>query len=771
MRFQAVHKLVSYLLAAAAVTLVTTSGAVPLPTLGLIVLVGVLSWFVEPGTRMGSLLDRAGLVFNVGALSFFALSLFEVVRSFPQPDLTPVLNLVLFLLGYKLFHRRGNRDYLQLYILSFLLVLGAAWLAQSVLFVVGFSAYVVLATWTLILFHLRREIEDNYLVKHRRDADSEKVTAARVLNSRRVVGGAFFAVTALVAVGVLAGSGLVFAFVPRIGLGFLSGGVRHHATLIGFSTEVTLGHHGVLSSDNDTVVLRARVPRIAALPDDAARGRAISSLYWRGTVYDTYQNGRWLTAVEKREKTILSKDYLHPQDDGSTVWYVESPQAPRDPLPTRGPRPRIPLSQTDEQEITVVGLSSPVAFALDQPIAFRMPQARLSSWRQLGLEPRASGEVGLVVRSARPDGQAMGDTHDFSGAQYFAYSRDPLFHPDLHGGIPLGDMEAGALDNYLRVPLSLSGRLGELATSVAKGKPTALGKVRAIVDWLRSTHGYTTNLQRNERIADPLEDFIFTQTAGHCEYFASAAAVMLRLVGVPTRYVNGFLGGEWNEFGEHITVRDNRAHSWVEAYLGALGWVRVDATPAAPIPTRMGRLRQIFDSVDQFWGRWVIDYDANRQLELARKLGRQMGLQSKAAGHPPISWPSKKVVALLAVALAAAVAAWALARRRWQPRRAAAGGARQRGEPPIARLYHRALGRLAGKGWFRATTETPREFASRLGKAAVPGAELLARLTEHYEASRYGDRVIDAAVVEDLGRDLSSLGVGRPPAAAPAPPA
>ena len=145
-------------------------------------------------------------MFNVLALAFFGLSLFEVIDSFPEPELTPILNVVLFLLGYKLFHRRNNRDYLQIYILSFLVVLAAAWLAQSIVFVFGFVAYVVLATWTLILFHLRREIEDNYLIKHLPEAGSEKVTAARVLNSRRVVGRPFFLATGLMALGVFVGA-------------------------------------------------------------------------------------------------------------------------------------------------------------------------------------------------------------------------------------------------------------------------------------------------------------------------------------------------------------------------------------------------------------------------------------------------------------------------------------------------------------------------------------------------------------------------------------
>jgi hypothetical protein len=166
------------------VATLTTSGAVPKATLALLISLSVVSWFVEPGTLMGQLLDRAGLVFNVVALAFFGLSLFQVFESFPEPEFGPILNVALFLLGYKLFHRRTNRDYLWIYVLSFVLVLVAAWLAQTVFFVVGFVAYVVLATWTLILFHLRREIEDNYLVKHLPEAGSERVTAARVLNSR-----------------------------------------------------------------------------------------------------------------------------------------------------------------------------------------------------------------------------------------------------------------------------------------------------------------------------------------------------------------------------------------------------------------------------------------------------------------------------------------------------------------------------------------------------------------------------------------------------------
>jgi len=83
-------------------------------------------------------------------VAFFALAVLRVARSFPDVDLSPFLNFVLFLLGYKLCQRRGNRDYLQIYILSFMVMLAAAWQAVSAVFIVGFFLYVLLATWTLI---------------------------------------------------------------------------------------------------------------------------------------------------------------------------------------------------------------------------------------------------------------------------------------------------------------------------------------------------------------------------------------------------------------------------------------------------------------------------------------------------------------------------------------------------------------------------------------------------------------------------------------------
>jgi hypothetical protein len=756
MRFRAVHKLMSYLLATAAVATLTTSGAVPLPTLVLLGTLSVISWFVEPGTVMGQLLDRAGLVFNVVALAFFGLSLFQVFESFPEPEFGPILNVALFLLGYKLFHRRSNRDYLWIYVLSFVLVLVAAWLAQTVFFVVGFISYVVLSTWTLILFHLRREIEDNYLVKHLPESGSEKVTAARVLNSRRVVGSSFFLMTGLLALGVFVGAAVIFAFIPRIGLGFFSGTFRRKVNIVGFSDEVTLGHHGVISGDNDTVVLWVRVPSLEVL-DDKRRHMNIAQFYWRGTIYDTYLNGQWLRS--RAEGTETGLDIKAASDGGEIAW-VRQPEAPANQKRLYNEQQ---LQALDEQEINVVGLSHPVAFALDEPVAFRMPPPPTGSFSSVTVVPRHGGEVALRALRLAAAGVTSG-SKEFSGARYLAYSRQPIGRLPFGQGRSIAELQAGNhLTNYLTTPKSLSPRVGELARRITEGAVLPMAKVIAVGEWLRKTHTYTTDLKRDESVADPLEDFLFHQTAGHCEYFASATAVLLRLVGVPTRYVNGFLGGEWNDLGKYLAVRDNRAHSWVEAYVGAAGWVRVDSTPAANAGSHMTRLRQVIDSIEFYWSRWIIDYDVSRQVELARRIGGRVGPNQKGVDLSEIKRWGRVVAAVLVGLFVVIFAVRHLrGRLRWRN-----SGQRPlglgRSAPAIFRLYEQSLSRLARRGHRRESGETPREFAARMQAEALPAAETLTSLTEHYVAARFGQREVPSDVLAGLERTAGEIGREREP--------
>lgn len=749
MRFQLTHKLTTYLLVLAAMSTLATANLISPRAMGLAAVFGALSWFCDPGSRLHGWLERGPLVPRLVAVGFFGLSAYEVWSRLPEPDLTPVLNLVLFLTVYKLFQRAANRDHLQIYLLGFLMLLAGAAFAQSFLFALSFAVYVVFTTWSLILLHLRREMEENYLVKHSGNAPSHKVGVARILNSRRVVGAPFLLATGAVGLIICLGSVVTFALVPRVGAGFALGGTRARKSLIGFSDEVTLGTSGFLSAEDQTVALRAVLPRLTHARSDRDRDAALDQLYWRGTVYETYQKGRWLRAHQEVQRTHIQ------ETDGP--FYIREPHT----RPANEPLP--PIADLERQEIDIVGVAAPVAFALDQPIAFELPPPKLGALADLRLVPRWSGEV--AFQNVASDGR-VADPSDglriFSGAHYVAYSRDPFAAVRPTSGRPLGQLAPELMEPYLSLPPALESRILALARTVTGGAPTASGKVMAVMSWLDKTHEYSVELPSQLGSADPIEGFLFDRRAGHCEYFASAAALLLRGAGVPTRYVNGFLGGEWNDVGQYVTVRQNRAHAWVEAYLGEFGWMRVDATPPVRPSTRMNGLRQLLDSIEFFWGRWVVGYDLGRQLDLARHLERGIGPAPGGAAVPrALTW--RRVGVASGVLAAGAGLLWLLLRRK----RGGAHHAGQRGLPPlphaVGRLYRRCLERLARCGLARRSSETQREHATRVAGAGVEGAAAFRELTDLYLGARFGRRDIEDARVTALARQLTRL--GEPPEA------
>lgn len=746
MRFRAAHKLTSYLMVLAALATLTTSGSLSLPQIIAFLAVVAISWFAEGETPVARLLVRLELPLKLLVLGFFSLTVFSLVKSFPEPDLTALLELVLILQAYKLLQRRSNRDYLQVYILSFLLILAASWLAQSALFAVGFAAYVVALTWSLILFHLRREIEDNYLVKHEAASAAQRVTAARVLDSRRVVSKPFFWATALAALGVMGGATLVFALAPRIGIGFLTGAVRRRAALVGFSDQVQLGHHGVLSTDNQTVVLRVSLERLSRKQRPEQRDGLIQMLYWRGTVYDTYNNGQWLRSRAPVTKTIVDTVAT---EDGSRWSWLSGPEDPED-----GPRRQELLKEAERQEIQLVGVTHPVAFALDRPVALQVPQPAAGSFVSTIVEAQHSGEASL--RSARymPSGR-LTPMADFAGARYVAYSIDSLRRLRPQQAKATEALPAELLATHLHVPDALARRLGGLAATITAGAKAPAAKAQAIVNWLHKNKRYSLELKRDESFEDPVEDFLLAQEGGHCEYFATAAAILMRLSGVPTRYVNGFLGGEWNDLTGHVTVRDNRAHSWIEVYFSGFGWTRVDATPALMRPTRMGRIKQLMDSIESWWGQWVIEYDASRQLQLAKGLAKSLGFSRKK--EPAFVWPRPDRKVVLGT-LAGGLVAYLLTRLWRRKTRAGADGGPKAASRGLAhRLYDKALRALAALDLQRKASETPRELLERVRRLHPAAAPSLSLITRWYEQVRFAERPLGPDESQQMEAQVAEL--------------
>ena len=156
-------------------------------------------------------------------------------------------------------------------------------------------------------------------------------------------------------------------------------------------------------------------------------------------------------------------------------------------------------------------------------------------------------------------------------------------------------------------------------------------RARALESYLRDSgeFGYTLEMDVVDPSLDPVEDFLVNRKQGHCEYFASALALLLCGRSTSRRgMVNGFKGGDWNELTQTMNVRQKHAHSWVEAYVGsrraeqpALDHSRPDAGHRPRRIGRPGRRRRrelppVTDMVRYVWVFYILGFDCSRQNRL-----------------------------------------------------------------------------------------------------------------------------------------------------------
>lgn len=240
---------------------------------------------------------------------------------------------------------------------------------------------------------------------------------------------------------------------------------------------------------------------------------------------------------------------------------------------------------------------------------------------------------------------------------------------------------------------------------------------------------------------DPVDQFLFDTREGFCEHFASSFVVLMRAAGIPARVVTGYQGGELNEVGQYLVLRQRDAHAWAEVVLPERGWVRVDPTAAvapervslgfsdalpagaeAPVFDRRGftgqfwtRMRDALDAVTYGWNQWVLGYTPAQQQYLLDLLG---------AGD----WRTGELVMALSVSLGLGLLV--LAVLLWRAQRAVTD--------PAAAAYARFCARLAAVDLARAPHEAPLAYCARVARARADLAAEVTAITKLYTQLRYG---------------------------------
>lgn len=678
------------------------------------VLVFVGAWFLER-TRF-QISERIGTALIVLSVPAFYLLASSTLISLWSAELPSILaQLILTLTAIKLLQRKNDRDWIFLYIMAFFQVLLAAGLSISALYLASLVGFTFFMVATIILFEMRkteRAVFEKATVKR------EEVTSRGL----RLPGFTRIPATALILIAfIIVIATPLFFLIPRVGGAGIGADPNGVSTESGFSDRIQLGGIGSIQQ-NDQIVMRIR------LEGNDTTG----NLKWRGVALDTFDGKAWSKSRPNREPRMRSE---------RDVIQVDFPTG-RESL----------LSQT----VYLEPIDTPVLFAATRPVGIQgnFPVLMRDAYGGIYFQ-KPGGRISYKVLS------------DTSTPPIDVLRVDRDAYP----------LQAG---NYLQLPDRLDSRIHDLAAAVTDKARNRYDASILVESYLQNEFGYT--LEQKAGGDDPVGDFLFNVREGHCEYFATAMALMLRSQGIATRVVTGFQQGEYNETADVFVVRQRHAHAWVEVYFpGEEAWVSFDPTPAAgqsgegsEVGGMTARFTKYLEALEMFWIQYFVAFDNQEQRSLFTNVRRSIADYSSTSsnfldtirilaaewwkdvqGENGFEIRAAAIgygIAAIALLIAVLMSGW----YGWKRLRKLGLWGRikhwftPKPKRTVIEFYERMVILLADRGFVRAPSQTPLEFAY-----ATEIAEAIA-LTNRYNSVRFGEAELtdeESSEIEDwLGR-------------------
>lgn len=647
-------------------------------------------------------------------VAFYLADFFLISGSFVYAT----VHLVLFITGVKMFSIHRNRDYVYLTLFPFLMILAAAILTVDSTFFFAFILFLALATTTFISMEMKRS------TAAAQSLAKQGAAAGRLAQSISVMAGLL--VFGIVALGIL-----LFFILPRTSAGYLNALAQNNQFVTGFGNDVELGQIGEIKQSS-SVVMHIQIA------GDSSGG--FSNLKWRGVALGLFDGRRWSNPPSTRTP-------IHRSADG--YFHALQPQA----------SDAISGNHAAHSTSRNYGRSYIRYRVLMEPIGTNV----------FFLAPTGIGIAGRYrLLSADDAGSLM--TYEEPISAYDAYS--DLAQPsamDLRNA--QGEINPDIKLDYLQLP-HLDPRVPALAQQVTASSANAYDKASAIESYLSAHYAYTLKLSKTLP-RDPIAEFLFERKQGHCEYFASAMALMLRTLGIPSRVVNGFRGAQFNDVTGSYIIRASEAHTWVEAYFPGYGWTTFDPTPPDPNPTEVHNSRFLLyvDAMGEFWREWVINYDFSHQFNLRNQMfagSQQMAnrwrrswlrnsqalvRQAHESKLQNISGRNIAIILIFATLLALAANVRALLRARRSRQIAAHPEQSPRAAASI--WYERMTRALARRGWTKKSTQTPAEFVNSIADPQL--RQVVAQFTDHYESARFGEGADDALCLPRIYEQISAI--------------
>lgn len=629
--------------------------------------------------------------------------------------LDSLVHLVLFVMLVRLFSAQTDRDHFFLAGLSFAMVLAAAVLTVDSTFLFALAGFVLVATGTFILMEMMH-------------ASTKAAVQGRDPNLplvHRKLSFALATTAPILLVLIFMAGALIFFLLPRVSTGYFSAYASGNDLSTGFSDRVELGRIGQIQQSR-SVVMHVRIDH------DMSVGR---ELKLRGVILNKFDGHSWSNTQEKIQ--------LRRAADGSF-----------DLRGITAGEQTAPPGYSVHYQVTLEPFINSVFFLLSNP------QSLHGNYRQLSAD-------------------SFADVYDFDPDRPVTrYEADSIVRPRRTslGPNQASGYPAQVLRDFIG-PTRVDPRVRNLAQQITSGALGPHEKAAALESYLSTHFSYTLELPKTTS-QDPIANFLFERRQGHCEYFASAMAVMLRAVGIPSRVVNGFSGGEYNDVSSQYVIRASEAHSWVEAYIPGEGWLEFDPTPAGTglTETRSNRFMLYLDAMASFWREWIVNYDLGHQIRLtqdasrgSRRLVGQAQLWFKSrydrllawahktqdrVGRSTVFWGERTLALFVILLLLASVPRLIASLRRLRLSRRPARA------PQLAATlwYERMLHYLSRQGLDKLPAQTPSEFASVIQDHRLRVS--VEQFTKRYENARFGNSAEEASKLPDLYQEVKSCRSG-----------
>ena len=681
-----------------------------------------IAWFLEESRWQLS--EKLGTVLVVLALPLFYIGWKFRVFGFANTEtmIADVLaRLILSLTVIKLMQKKSDRDWVFLYLLAFFEVLLAAGLSISALYLGSFLLYLLVTVCAIIVFEIRKTSKaiDEKTQHKPTQIKNAKSHNLNKLPLRRLP---MTSLSLIVLIILLAAP--MFFLLPRVGGAGIGGNQNGASTITGFSDRVSLGDIGKIQQ-NDQVAMRVRLEN----------SKNSTNPRWRGIALDNFDNKTWSKSrknvrepFNRDEKGTIKVDFAESQNDiVIQTFYLE-------PMDTQ------------------------ILFALSRPVTIQGNFSTLTKDSEGGIQ---------FFRS------------NFERISYKVYSDTSL--PNILELQKDNNSYSPEQQRYLQLPENLDNRIAQFAAKITQNTNNRYDKAKVVENYLQTNFGYTLELKAGGD--QPVADFLFNIREGHCEYFATAMAIMLRTQGVATRIVNGFQTGDYNETADIFVVKQRNAHSWVEVYFPKENaWIPFDPTPFAGQTIGntgstgiLGTFNNYLEALETFWIQYFVAYDNQEQQSLMRSVRNGfVDFQAKSS-----DWISQKQTQLIdwwkevrgdkgletsAIAIGYGIGYFSVGILGiilliWLYRkiiklkiwRNVFAWLRRKNEITIVEFYERMQKVLAIRGFIRELHQTPLEFAFAIN---MPEA---VSITEKYNQVRFGEKNLSNLEVKEIENWLEKL--------------